>query len=113
MRMVIAFLVVFSAGWVFADETTDRVATGKAVYMQTCIACHGANGKGAIPGVADLTKKDGPLSKSDQALITNITDGVQGSGSPLAMPPNGGNPSLTAPDIEAVVAYLRDAFGPK
>lgn len=99
---------------VFAEDMPVAVdsAAGQSVYSQTCVACHGANGKGAIPGVADLTDKDGSLSKTDAELMQNITDGFQSPGSFMAMPPKGGNPGLTEDDIKAVLAYLRSTFGP-
>ena len=103
-----AFLVSTAA---VAQEGTVDVAAGKAVYSQTCIACHGANGKGTIPGVADLTKADGALAKADDVLIKNITEGFQSPGAALAMPAKGGNPALTDADILAVLAYLRATFG--
>jgi len=93
-----------------APEAADAAA-GKAVYAQTCIACHGANGKGTIPGVTDFTAKDGPLSKSDAELLQNISEGFQSPGSFMAMPAKGGNPMLTEADVRAVLAYLRAAFG--
>ena len=92
-------------------DASAQVAAGNAVYSQTCVACHGADGKGAIPGVADLTKADGALAKSDDELIKSITDGFQSPGAALAMPAKGGNPSLSESDIKAVLAYLRSAFG--
>lgn len=92
---------------------SETVAAGEAIYSQTCIACHGAKGKGAIPGVADLTKADGALAKSDEDLIRSITDGIQSSGAALAMPAKGGNPTLAEADIRAVLSYLRDTFGAK
>lgn len=52
-------------------------APGKAVYEGTCVACHGPDGKGIVPGVLDLTKKDGPLAKPDAVLIKNITRTLQ------------------------------------
>lgn len=93
-----------------ADASAD-VSAGKAVYSQTCVACHGADGKGAIPGVADLTKADGALAKSDAELIKSITDGFKSPGAALAMPAKGGNPALSESDIAAVLAYLRATFG--
>ncbi len=98
-----------------ASFVTPAIATGseagEKVYAQTCIACHGANGKGTIPGVSDLTKADGPLAKSDETLISSIRDGLVTPGKPLSMPPKGGNPSLTEEDIRAVLEYLRSSFG--
>jgi len=84
---------------------------GKTLYQQTCIACHGPAAKGAFPGIPDLTRKAGPLSKPDAELIANVLNGYQSKGSPMAMPPKGGNPSLTAEDVAAIVAYLRTLEG--
>lgn len=86
---------------------------GKSVYETTCVACHGNNGKGTIPGVPDFTKKNGPLAKPDLELYMNITEGFQSPGSAMAMPPNGGNPDLTAKEIKDVIAYLRAQFEKK
>jgi len=107
--LILASILAVSSA--FADEPAADVAVGKAAYSQTCIACHGANGKGAIPGVADLTKADGALSKTDDELIKSITEGFQSPGAALAMPAKGGNPALTETDIKAVLAYLRATFG--
>lgn len=85
--------------------------SGKETYNQTCISCHGADGAGVLPGVPDFTSSDGPLSKSDEILIENITNGFQSQGSPMAMPPKGGNPNLDAAGISAVLGYIREAFG--
>lgn len=87
--------------------------SGKKVYQQTCVACHGANGKGTLPGAPDFTRAKGPLGKSDSVLIKNITQGFQSPGSPMAMPAKGGKSDLTASDIRAVLAYIRNQFGKK
>ena len=98
-----------------ASLATPAIASGseagEKVYAQTCIACHGANGKGAIPGVSDFTKTDGPLAKSDEILIASIRDGLATPGKPLSMPAKGGNPSLSDEEIQAVLTYLRSSFG--
>ena len=111
MRFAIFLCVALVSVRAVADDDTTAVSVGRVIYSQTCIACHGTNGKGAIPGVADLTKGDGALSKPDEALLNSITEGFQSPGSALAMPPRGGNPTLTEEDVEAVLAYLRAEFG--
>jgi len=113
MRTAMLIVVALVTTTVFADGDTSArtIAAGKAAYSTTCVACHGADGTGAIPGVVDLTTANGPLSKSDEELIKNITDGFQSPGSMMAMPAKGGNPELSDEDIAALVAYLRDAFG--
>ncbi len=113
MRFVTLLLVLIAPALAFAEDSpvAADVAAGQAVYAQTCIACHGADGKGAIPGVKDFTAMDGPLSKSDAELVTNVSQGFQSPGSFMAMPAMGGNPTLTETDVRAVLNYLRAAFG--
>jgi mono/diheme cytochrome c family protein len=84
---------------------------GQAIYQAHCSACHGANGKGVIPGTQDFTQKGGVLSQSDAVLIDRITQGYQAPGAPMAMPAKGGDPSLTDEQIKQVLAYLRSQFG--
>ncbi len=92
------------------SDSSKPSQSGKVIYSQTCIACHGADGKGALPGVPDLTKSDGRLSKSDEILIKHITEGFQTPGSPMAMPAKGGNADLNDADIKSVLSYLRESF---
>lgn len=87
--------------------TAHAAPDGKALFQQTCVACHAPTAKGAFPGIPDLTRKGGPLTKSDAELIANVLNGYQSKGSPMAMPPKGGNPALTAEDVAAIVAYLK------
>lgn len=87
--------------------------SGSAVYHQTCIACHGANGKGAVPGAPDFTSPNGSLKNSDTILLERIISGYQSPGSPMAMPPRGGNPKLTDDDLKKALAYIRQTFGQK
>ena len=81
--------------------------SGEQIFTQTCIACHGADGKGTIPGVPDLRTR---LSQSDEKLLQNIESGIQTPGSPMAMPPKGGNPKLTQGDIKQDLEYLKSKF---
>lgn len=109
MRATVILVLFALSTTAFAD--TVQVAAGEKLYNQTCIACHGPTGKGAIPGVADLTKSDGALAKQDEVLFKNIKEGFQSPGAAISMPPKGGNPALTDDDILALLAYLRAAFG--
>ncbi len=87
------------------------VARGQDVYNRTCVACHGENGKGELPGIPDLTQADGPLSKSDDVLLQNMIEGVAKEDAFIEMPPMGGNPDLSEQDIAHVLSYMRDTFG--
>jgi disulfide bond formation protein DsbB len=84
-------------------------AGGEAIYGSTCVACHGPDAAG-IPGLGlPLVDSEFVQSMSDAELIAFIetgrpaSDGTTG----VAMPPKGGNPSLTDQDIADVVAFLR------
>ena len=85
--------------------------SGQDIYDGSCTSCHGADGKGRVPGAPDFTATNGVLSKPDDVLIKHITEGFQSPGSPMAMPANGGNPNLSETDIRNVLTYLREAFG--
>ena len=89
----------------------SKGATGKETYEKTCIACHAPDGKGAFPGTPDFTDSRGALAKSDDVLLSHIKNGFQSPGSPMAMPPKGGNPNLTEKDIAAVLKHIRETFG--
>ena len=85
--------------------------SGQMIYHQTCVVCHGSNGKGAVPGAPDFTSKNSPLNKSDAILLQRIENGFQSPGSPMAMPPRGGNPKLTNHDLKKVLKYIKKEFG--
>lgn len=103
-------LLLIASLFLLGASQTAVAAGGKALYEASCIACHGAKARGAIPGVPDLAK-GGRLSKPDAELVANILNGFQSKGSPMAMPPKGGNPNLTAADAQALVTYMRILTG--
>ena len=115
-RDVITFLQASNTKSVASGSTQiaaviSKGATGKETYDKTCIACHGGDGKGAFPGTPDFSNSDGALSKSDEVLVDHIINGFQSPGSPMAMPPKGGNPNLSTADVAAVLKYIHETFG--
>lgn len=94
-------------------SATEASKRGEIVYNGTCIACHGADGAGSLPGVPDLNDKAGVFAKTDALLLRSLLDGVQGPDSPIAMPAKGGNPALTEDDLKAVLTYMRQSFHSK
>lgn len=101
--------ILFAATFLLLGTTHPALAAdGKALYETTCVACHGAKAQGAIAGVPDLAKR---LDQADAVLVAHILNGFQTKGSPMAMPPKGGNPNLTAADAKAIVTYLRALTG--
>ena len=83
---------------------------GEELYNTTCVACHGKDGKGNLPGVPDFTKKDGRFTKTDEVLASHIMNGFKSPGSSMAMPAKGGMSSLTQEQAEAIVTYMRQTF---
>ena len=93
------------------STTADSASiSGKQIYESNCLACHGANGKGNIPGVPDFNAKNGRLSKSDSELLSNIITGIQSPGSSMPMPPRGGNNQLSDADLNAALKYIKASF---
>ena len=88
-------LLGIAAGPLFAD--------GAATYKAKCAMCHGADGKGDTPmgkslKVRDLSSAD--VQKQTDIELTKVIAGGKGK-----MPAYG--KSLTAADIQAVIAYVR------
>jgi cytochrome c5 len=76
--------------------------SGKATYDTVCQVCHGAGVAGA-PKFADKGAWAPRIKQGVQALHANA---IKGKG---AMPPKGGNPSLSDADVAAAVDYMVSA----
>jgi cytochrome c5 len=74
-------------------------ADGKTVYNTTCSACH-ATGAANAPKLGDKAAWAPRAKKGIAALVTSA---LAGRG---AMPPKGGNASLSEAEIRAAVEYL-------
>lgn len=92
------------------EAVTISAHSGRQIYQDNCVACHGENGRGELPGVPDFTEESGRLRKTDKALFNSILNGHQHLGSNFPMPPKGGNGDLTEADIERVLMYIRERF---
>lgn len=111
-RDIIAFLQSSNYSVVPPETATVETIktsglTGEEIFSQTCVACHGEDGKGVFPGMPDLRTR---LTKSDEVLLQSIENGLQTSGAPMAMPPRGGNPDLTKGDMKLVLEYIKSKF---
>lgn len=112
-RDILAFLQASNGKIVNNTSPVQNVAvisagaSGEQIYQNNCTACHGVNGKGNIPGVPDFSDKNGRLTKSDNELLNNVINGLQSTGSLMAMPPKGGNANLTETEIRSALDYIR------
>lgn len=80
--------------------------TGKTVYENVCISCHGAGLAGA-PKFGDATAWSASLAKGYDTLVKNAIKGING------MPARGGGADLTDEEVARSVAYLGNAAGGK
>jgi len=102
---------LFIALLVAATSIEAADGKGEQLYRQNCVGCHGSDGTGGMPGTPDLTDPAGALVKTDSVLLASIIKGTQGMSRGMAMPPRGGNASLTDDDLRATLGYLRRITG--
>jgi mono/diheme cytochrome c family protein len=87
------------------------VTEGQGVFQSVCIACHGPDARG-IPGLGkNLVESQFVHGLTDEELLQFVIKGRDTSDvlntTGVAMPPRGGNPSLTDDQLRAVIAYVR------
>lgn len=114
VRIVNARLAALPAGPMLALDTATR---GRDVFERTCATCHGSSGLGKSGLGIDLVRSAFVADSPDAALVAFIEKGRAvddpQNKTRVAMPPRGGNESLTPDDLHAVVAYLRGLQDPR
>ncbi len=93
------------ATFALVDANAPKVfKTGQQVYESTCVACHGAGVAGA--------PKHGDKAAWAPLIATGLDEmvriAIEGKG---AMPPKGGNPTLSDFEIERAVVYMANDAG--
>jgi cytochrome c5 len=74
-------------------------ADGRAVYVQTCAACH-THGVAGAPKLGDRLAWTPRLSGGGERLLMSV---LRGKG---AMPPKGGNANLSDVEVKAALDYM-------
>jgi len=93
------------AGFDLVDANAPKVfKTGEQVFSSVCTSCHTAGVAGA-PKVGDNAAW-GPRMKEGLEAMFNIA--LHGKG---AMPPKGGNPSLSDYEVERAVVFMANKSG--
>jgi cytochrome c5 len=78
---------------------TAAAADGKAVYAQICAACH-ATGVAQAPKLGDKSAWAARIGKGRDTLFASV---LKGKG---AMPPKGGNASLSDDEARSAVEFM-------
>jgi disulfide bond formation protein DsbB len=119
--VAISGIIVFGSGDPPAAAQTPEVTqppvasgdplAGQAIFAGTCTACHGADGTG-VPGLGpSFAGNVFVAGNTDDEMVAFLKVG-RATDDPanttgVAMPPKGGNPSLSEADLSNVVAFLR------
>lgn len=73
--------------------------SAEEIYKSVCAACHDSGAAGA-PKLGDNATWAPRLAKGQETLVKSALNGIN------AMPPKGGNPSLSDDDIKKTVEYM-------
>lgn len=93
------------AGFSLVDANAPKVfKTGQQVFDTTCTACHTAGVAGA-PKIGDATAWAPFVKAGYEDMVKNAIHGIN------AMPPKGGNPSLSDFEVERAVVYIANKSG--
>ncbi len=95
-----------------SDELKESIARGKELYLETCVSCHLADGKGVEKTFPPLAKADF-LLKFPEKSIHAIKFGMRGPVTVNGMVYDNAMPPSTLDDDEIadVMNYIRNAFG--
>ena len=90
---------------------TGDPAVGETIFSSTCTACHGAGAVGVDNLGPPLIDNVFIQSLNDDELLVFLNEGRPpdhpDNTTGIAMPPKGGNASLTDEDLNDLIAYLR------
>jgi len=84
-----------------APKAAGGAKSAADIYKKTCMACHAAGVAGA-PKVGDQAAWDARMAKGIDTLLGSVNKGMG------AMPPKGGDASLTDDDIKATIKFMAE-----
>ncbi|MFN2643855.1 MAG: cytochrome c5 family protein [Burkholderiales bacterium] len=82
-----------------AKPAAGAAADGKKVFDSTCMACHATG----VAGAPKLGDKAAWAPRVQQGMDTLLQSALKGKG---AMPPKGGNASLSDADVRAAIEFM-------
>ena len=83
---------------------------GEDLYQKNCMACHGYDGGGVMPGVLDFMEDRIWASIDPLTLFSQLKHGIRKDGTTMNMPTKGGNPNLTDDDLKKIIRYMHQKF---
>ncbi len=100
-------------------EVSEQAAAGEQVYADNCASCHGGGGEGGVGPALDTVTETFVDPATQVEWVTIGSDGwLEAHGDTYgdtAKPVAGGMPAfegtLSAEEIDSVVAYERETFG--
>jgi mono/diheme cytochrome c family protein len=89
------------------DARGDEYATGRSLYEEKCMICHGANGKGDGPAASGFSKKPADFTQAkvwEGDAEKKIAETIRKGHGPM--------PAfrLTPDEIKAIIDYMSHAF---
>jgi disulfide bond formation protein DsbB len=90
----------------------DTATRGRDVFVTTCAACHGPDGRGIPTLGKTLVESDYVAGHPDDWMVMFLREG-RPNAVPTGMPPKGGREDLTDADLRAVTTYLRGLQDPR
>jgi len=99
-------------GEAIAKNKNERIDLGKKVYMQSCFACHQANGEGVNKSFPPLAKSD-YLNADVNRAIRIVLEGLSGEITVNGIAYNSIMPSqqLTDEEIANVLTFIYNNWG--
>jgi cytochrome c5 len=100
----LAGLVLAAAAVGVASPCSASGRDGRAVYEAVCASCH-ATGVLRAPRFGDAAAWKPLIAEGQRSLVRTAIKGIR------QMPPKGGDPSLSAVEVERAVVYMANAAG--
>jgi cytochrome c5 len=91
---------------VLADKSSGGERSGEQIVNEVCQTCHGAGLLNA-PKVGDQAAWKPRVAQGEKTLIAHAITGIR------AMPPKGGNPSLSDDEVARAVVWMANQSGAK
>lgn len=95
--------------------TAAMLERGHTLYVDNCVPCHGAGGRGDGPSSAHLEPK--PRDHTDRAYMKTLSDEdlaatIRNGGVLTGMPQMPSHPHIQGEDMDALLAFVRSLSEP-